>query len=208
MNLTAQIRSAILDGKYPPGSILSQTDLAREYAVSRIPIRDALLGLAADELVEVLPGRGARVVLLSAKELEEVFHLRIMLECDLLRCGVSNASKEAKAEVEYVLRRSSLEAGRPGWHIGDWDFHRTLYEAAERPRQLAMVDHLRKICVIHARKYTALATNTKRWLDDHEMIAAAYVAGHSDAASALLANHIRASLDWLLSGGGEMAEGS
>ncbi|MBF2716215.1 GntR family transcriptional regulator [Agrobacterium vitis] len=199
MDITAQLRSAILEGKYPPGTLLSQTDLAREYAVSRIPIRDALLGLAADKLIEVLPGKGARVVTLSTKELEEVFELRIMLECDLLRRAVLNAGEEAKSEVLYVLKRSSLEAGRPGWQKGDWDFHRALYSAADRPRQLALVDELRKICVVQACKYTVLAAETERWLHDHEAIVEAYVGGCADEASALLTNHLRASLDKLLS---------
>lgn len=197
MNITAQIRAAILEGRYPAGSLLSQTELAKEYTVSRIPIRDALLGLAADQLVEVIPGKGARVILLSAEELEEVFELRIMLECTLLHRAVSNADEAAKAEVLYVLRRSSLEAGRPGWHNGDWDFHRSLYSAAARPRHLAIIDHLRTICVVQACRYAALAADTPRWLDDHEAIAAAFIAGQADEASTLLASHLRASLDRL-----------
>ncbi len=199
MDLAERLRAAILGGEYPPGTLLSQTDLAQEFSVSRIPIRDALLGLVAEKLVEVIPGRGARVVRLSARELEEVFELRVMLECDLLRRAVPRADDAAKAEVEYVLRRSSLEAGRPGWHGGDRDFHRALYSPADRPRQLAMVEELRRICVLHACGYTALATETARWLQDHRAITQAFAEGRVDEACAALAGHLLAARDRLLS---------
>lgn len=193
MDLAAQIRTAILEGRYPPGTLLSQTDLAREYGVSRIPIRDALMALAADQLVEIFPGKGARVIRLLPTELEEVFDLRIMLECDLLDRAVAKADEAARQEVSYFLQRSSLEAGRPGWHRGDWDFHRALYLPADRPRQLAMVEQLRKTCVVQANCYASLATETPRWLRDHEAISEAFVSGRSTEACELLAEHLRAS---------------
>jgi len=199
MDLAGQLRAAILAGVYPPGTLLPQTDLAREFSVSRIPIRDALLSLAADKLVEVVPGKGARVIRLSAQELTEVFELRIMLEGDLLRRAVRNAGDAAKAELDYVLRRSSLEAGRPGWEKGDWDFHRTLYSAAERPRQLAMVDELRRICVVHTSGYGTLAADTARWLQDHAEIARAYGEGRAEDACAVLTGHLQAAQHRLLS---------
>lgn len=208
MDITTQLRAAILEGRYAPGSLLSQSSLAKEYAVSRIPIRDALLVLAADKLVEVVPGKGARVITLSATDLMEVFDLRIMLECDLLHRAIGNADDETKAEVLYMLQRSSLEAGRPGWHRGDWDFHHALYAAAGRPRQLAIVDDLRKICVLQASQYASLATETQRWLQDHEAIAEAYAAGNADEASALLGEHLRQSLDRLLVSAGRTEKAS
>lgn len=192
MDLAARIRSAILGGRFAPGALLSQTDLAREFAVSRIPVRDALLGLAAEKLVEVIPGKGARVIRLPAPELAEVFDLRIMLECDLLRRAVPRADAAARAEAEYALRKSSLEAGRPGWHEGDWLFHRTLYLPAGRPRQLAMVEELRRICVLHAARYAALAAATAQWLQDHEAMARAYTEGRAGEAAAILAQHLQA----------------
>jgi DNA-binding GntR family transcriptional regulator len=198
MDITTQLRMAILDGKYAPGSLLSQSGLAKHYAVSRIPIRDALQALAADKLVEILPGKGARVIALSPADLQEVFDLRIMLECDLLDRAIRNADDAAKTEVLYRLRRSSLEAGRPGWHTGDWDFHQALYAAANRPRQLAIVDNLRKICIVQASQYASLSSETQQWLQDHEQIADAYVAGRADEAAEMLAAHLGRSLACLL----------
>lgn len=192
MGLVDQIRAEILSGRYPPGALLSQTELAAAHGVSRIPVRDALQGLASEKLVEVIPGKGARVIRLSAADLDEIRDLRVMLECDLLERSIARADAAARAEVEYALRKSSIEAGRPGWRSGDWLFHRTLYLPAGRPRQLAMVEELRTGCALYVSGYDDLVVETERWLADHAAIARAFIAGKADKACAVLRRHILA----------------
>lgn len=198
MTLIEKIRTDILAGKYPPGAELSQTDLASVHGVSRIPVRDALQGLASEKLVEIVPGRGARVVSLSPVALAEIFDLRIMLECDLVRRAMEQADTNSLAEIDYALQKSSIEAGRPGWQAGDWLFHRALYEPAKRPKQLAIVEELRISCVLYAPKYEDLAGRTQDWLDDHQKIVAAYKAGRVDEAVSTLKRHIRAAATQLV----------
>lgn len=190
MALVDQIRASILTGENGPGTVLSQTELAAVHGVSRIPIRDALQTLAAEKIVVILPGKGARVIALSPDELDEIFDLRTILECDLLRRAIGRADAKAHAEAEYMLQKSSLEAGRPGWHAGDWDFHRTLYLPAGRPRQLSIIEELRTSCVLHAAGYESLASETQRWLDDHRLLVRAYINGAADEACELLRGHI------------------
>jgi len=192
MGLVDQIRADILGGRYPPGALLSQTELAATHGVSRIPVRDALQGLASERLVEVIPGKGARVIRLTGADLDEIRDLRVMLECDLLGRAIARADAAARADVDYALRKSSLEAGRPGWRTGDWLFHRTLYLPAGRPRQLAMVEELRTSCALYASGYDDLAAETGRWLADHAAIARAFIAGNADEACAVLRRHILA----------------
>lgn len=190
MALVDQIRASILNGEHGPGAVLSQTNLAAIHGVSRIPVRDALQALAAEKIVEILPGKGARVIALGLDELDEIFDLRIMLECDLMRRAIDRADARAHADAEYMLQKSSLEAGRPGWHEGDWAFHRALYLPAGRPRQLSIVEELRTSCVLHAAGYESLASETQRWLEDHRLLVQAYVNGAVDEACKLLQSHI------------------
>lgn len=192
MNLTDRIRADILSGKFEAGAVLSQVELAALYGVSRIPVRDALQMLAGEKIVEVLPGKSARVVSLSRQGLDEIFDLRVMLECDLLARAIKQATAADLVEIDYALKKSSLEAGRPGWQAGDWLFHQTLYAPAGRHRQLAIIEELRTSCILHATGYQQLATETARWLDDHERLVAAYRAGDSDTACAILRDHILA----------------
>src|SRR6185312_8061452 len=170
MTLADALRQEILTGRLPPGTVLSQTELASRFGVSRIPVRDALQQLAAQRLVLVLPGKGARVVELTQDELAEIYDLRVLLECDLLRRAIEKAGAQDHAEAEYALRKSSLEAGRPGWVDGDWLFHATLYAPAGRMKQLSMVQELRRTCAMHAARYEALADRTPAWITQHEGI--------------------------------------
>ncbi len=198
MALSDTLRKEILAGQLPPGTMLSQTELAVRFGVSRIPVRDALQQLAAERLVMVLPGKGAQVIELTDDELVEIYDLRRLLECDLLRHAIAKAGPRDHAEAEYALRKSNLEAGRPGWAEGDWLFHATLYAPAGRKKQLAIVEELRRSCLMHAIQYDKLAVKTPAWIDHHENIFRAFVEGHIENAVRCLEQHIEAARSLLL----------
>ena len=78
--IAERLRVAIQTGVYPPGTRLPERPLAAELGVSHIPVREALARLAEEGLVEREPRRGARVAALTARQLEEISSLRIVLE--------------------------------------------------------------------------------------------------------------------------------
>ena len=86
--IAASLREEILRGVIPPGQALRQEELAGRFSVSRLPVRDALLRLEAEGLVDVFPNRGAFVTTLSADEVREIYHLRILLEGDAIETAV------------------------------------------------------------------------------------------------------------------------
>lgn len=182
--------NAIMTGVYRPGTVLSQKDLAGAYGVNRIPVRDALQSLAAEKLVEIVKGKGARIPALSNSEVDEIYDLRVILECDLLARAITQATAQDHADVKYARQKSSLEAGRAGWQTGDWRFHAALYQPANRPRQTMIVDELRKSCVVHASHYAQLADQTDRWIAEHDTLANCYVERDLDKASEVLRHHI------------------
>jgi DNA-binding GntR family transcriptional regulator len=198
MDVTEALRSEILTGSLPPGTLLMQTDLAERFGVSRIPVRDALQRLAAEKLVTVMPGKGAQVVSLDRAGLVEIYDMRVLLECSLIMRATRAAGPEDHEAAGHMLRKSDLEAGRPGWAAGDWAFHAALYAPAERPRQMELVSELRRTAQVHVAHYDRLASSTPRWLDDHARLLEAFVAGHADQAAAILGAHIIAARDHLL----------
>ncbi|MEO9873391.1 MAG: GntR family transcriptional regulator [Anderseniella sp.] len=192
------LRSDILNGELPPGSELHQAGIAERFGASRIPVRDALASLAGERLVTIRPNRGARVVSLSAGEIEEVFELRIMLECNCARAAVAVASPEQVDELQYQLRRSSLEADRAGWSDGDRAFHAALYLPAKKLRHIRLIGELRNLCRVHAKGFDTLKIHTPRWLEDHEAITAEFAAGRAAACERALRGHLSATRDALL----------
>ena len=82
------LRRDISSGRFPPGSWIVQENLVDLYGVSRIPIREALKTLEAEEYVTYVPHSGYRVAELGLEELQEVFRLRAILEEILIRDGM------------------------------------------------------------------------------------------------------------------------
>src|SRR5690348_17564342 len=74
-----QLRMDILGGKFKPGQVLRQEELARMFNASRVPLREAMSRLHADGLVVQRPRRGYAVTMLEAHEIVEVFELRIVV---------------------------------------------------------------------------------------------------------------------------------
>jgi len=190
--IATQLRQDILCGKRPPGSDLPQAEIAADFGVSRIPVRDALGQLATQGLVTVTPNRGAHVLRMNATEIAEVFDLRVLLECDALARAIPALRDRDMVALDYALGFSNLEARTDRWADGDAMFHRSLYAPAHRPRQTMIIDRLRQSCQIHIAAYPQLAEKTDCWLADHAAIVTACKARNVDLAVDLLETHIRA----------------
>ena len=93
------IRQRILTGELAPGAMLNQNELAEEFGMSRIPIRDALRQLSAEGLVQLRAHATASVTPLSIHDLEELYELRLSLEPKL--CGIA-APHLTAADIEEL----------------------------------------------------------------------------------------------------------
>ncbi|MCW3474895.1 GntR family transcriptional regulator [Limobrevibacterium gyesilva] len=184
------LRADIAQGELPPGEALRQEELAERFSVSRIPIREALRRLEAEGLVVVHPNRGAYVSRLDAAEVQEIYELRILLECDLLERAMSCMSRDDLLAIETILSTAEHEAHGPRWSELDDRFHETLYAPARRPRHLAMVLTLRSSVKHYQNAYAALPRNTVEWLRDHRAIVTACRTGNCEAALRRLKQHL------------------
>src|SRR5689334_7635278 len=86
--LAESLRDRILSGEINEGDALIQDALAREYDVSRMPVREALRQLEALGLVAIQIHRGAVVTSIPTEQIAELFDLRALLECEILRCAI------------------------------------------------------------------------------------------------------------------------
>jgi DNA-binding GntR family transcriptional regulator len=94
-----RIQAAILDGEYPPGTHLQQDDLCARFGVSRTPVREALRKLQAQNLVDLVPNKGAMVCVKTRDELLEVYALRAELEGFAAGLAARNITAESLAEL-------------------------------------------------------------------------------------------------------------
>ncbi|HWD74730.1 MAG TPA: GntR family transcriptional regulator, partial [Solirubrobacteraceae bacterium] len=91
------LRARILDGTFAGGRLLSEGEVADAVEVSRTPVREALLQLAAEDMLELYPKRGALVVSVTAAELREVLVARGLLEPWAARLVAGRSDRAAVA---------------------------------------------------------------------------------------------------------------
>jgi DNA-binding GntR family transcriptional regulator len=123
----------ILSGRYPPHSRIVETRVARELGTSQAPVREALRGLEALGVVEILPFRGARVRRPSAHELLEAYAVRAELEALGARLGVPRMTDDELAGLEELHEAMQLAAEAGDRHevaVADAAFHGGLIRLA------------------------------------------------------------------------------
>lgn len=218
--IAAALRRAVIEGALQDGAVLRQADLAAKFGVSRVPIREALLKLQAEGLVEAQPRRGTVVVSLNADDFEEILEMRTALESLALKLAVPKMTAADFQAARAILDDAEQSLDRPGvrdgknefetrWGDLNWMFHRALYLAARKPRLLDSVENLHLLFARHLRMRveiiapallpSANADSTTRgtaeWagvLKEHRDILAACEQRDSRLACSILARHITA----------------
>lgn len=143
-SITNTLREAILRGQLKPGESLGQESLARQFGVSRIPVRESINQLASEGLVQSLPHRGAVVATLSVEELDELYGIVWSLEMLAARAGVPTMTDEQVAEMAHLLDRLDRERDPYEWYATNVRFHRQVLIASRQPRVMRIVDECRR----------------------------------------------------------------
>jgi DNA-binding GntR family transcriptional regulator len=196
--IASELRGELMAGVLRPGTDLSQVELAQRFGVSRIPVRDALRILAGEGLVEIEANRGAKTISLTPDEVREIYDLRILLECDCLQRAAAVMTPADLEEIDRVRLKSNLDAGGPAWADGDWAFHRAIYALAGRRRQLAMIEALRRTCVLFVSAYATMPSKKPRWLGEHEAMVKHLRKGETEQAVLTLEEHLEGAASHLL----------
>jgi len=188
------LRQRILSGEIQAGKALRQIAIATELGVSQIPVREALLQLAAEGLVDFVPHKGAVALALTADEILELSHLRALLETDLLRAAIPKLTVEQLDQAAATLDQFDrlLDGGQEIDRWGELNnrFHTQIYTAANRPLALQTIINLQ----CKADRYIRLQLRITDWIpqakQEHRQLLAYCREGNLDAATSLLARHI------------------
>ncbi len=150
------LRTAIITGAIPPGTPLVQDTLAEQLGVSRIPIREALKVLEAEEHVTYVPHVGFTVTKLDLHQLLEVFHLRSILEAEARRAGVPRVTPAVIEQMRDAMDRMELAATAAdpvATVVQNRRFHFLPMQQAPLPRTLRMITQLWDTSDPHRRLY-------------------------------------------------------
>jgi DNA-binding GntR family transcriptional regulator len=194
-----QLREAILDGEFDPGTWLRQQQLADELGVSQMPIREALKELVAQGLAEHIPYRGVRVREYSADDIADIYEIRAFLEAMAARVAAERIMPEELEELRAVTSRMegcSIPEERREHRELNSRFHEVVFTAS---RRAYLIHILRQLWMVFPsmlwRDFPPTDTELLAGQDaydphEHQAIIAALEEGNSEQAEQLMRQHI------------------
>jgi DNA-binding GntR family transcriptional regulator len=198
--LRARIRAKILSGAYAPGTQLLQDSIAAEFGTSKIPVREALLELRSEGLVDIFAHRGFQVRPLSRAEVEEVFRLRLDIEPQAAAAGAraASAADRAAAHAALVALNEGLSAGALD-SAGDLNctFHLALVVPRLNPVTSEVLYRLHTLSQRYVRRHLQPAGRVKRATREHHALFRAWVGSDAARTQRLARAHIERTRDEL-----------
>jgi DNA-binding GntR family transcriptional regulator len=193
------VKQAILDRTYAGGALLTEGQIADVTGVSRTPVREALLRLEGEGLLRLYPKKGALVLALSAREADEVFQAREMVEafaaavCLRLDEGDRAALLAALDGHLADMRRHRAAADAQALSASDRAFHAAVVAAAGNGVVARFYESLRdrQMCMTEVAMRVS-PERMDRAVAEHAAILDAVRAGDGDRLGALIAAHVHA----------------
>jgi DNA-binding GntR family transcriptional regulator len=193
-SVAIQVRAAILEGTFAPGTKLRLDELRRQYGVSLSPLREALTRLAAEGLVQITDQRGYRVAPVSAANLVEVTRLRTQLEVmaltESLRHGDDDWEDRLAAAYHRLSRLERDGKRAEGWEKAHRAFHLTLFSACGMPLLLRFCGTLHDLSDRYRRLFLATHLPDGNVPAEHQAIFEAAIARDEARAAGILTTHL------------------
>nr|WP_042669318.1 GntR family transcriptional regulator [Methylobacterium sp. B34] len=189
-----QLRLDILAGTIEPGTVFSVPSLSRSLGISTTPVREALLQLAADDLLQPIRNRGFRVVDPTLDELRNLFEVRVQLEAQafakVVRAGAVDVNDLMKWADE--IARAVRDRDVPAYLVADRSFHEALLSRAGNPILTGIVMKLRDKMRLYGIRSKAGRTRQDASVAEHYRIVDLVTGRVKDDAITLMTDHIMA----------------
>jgi GntR family transcriptional regulator, hexuronate regulon transcriptional repressor len=199
-------------GQFSVGSRLpAERELAAKYGVSRPTVREAVIALEVQGLVEVRVGSGAHVIRMPGRgdipgfnvTAFELTEARLLFESEAAALAASSVTNEDLAEISALVAEIALENQKPvGSHNADRAFHLAIARATRNAAAYDVIEHLWELrytspeaALLHEKARTA---NIKPVVEEHGAVLKALEARDPNAARAAMRTHLSAVLDSLL----------
>lgn len=195
-----RLREAIVSLELVPGTVLARQELAERFGISQTPVRDALMRLGEEGLVDIYPQHATVVSRIDIQAAKQAHFLRRSIELEVVRTLAGEASDELVARLRAQVDLLAALSGGGDYRefvAADQAFHRQMYEAAGVPdlwglvrRLSGHVDRLRRLHLPSAGKAQAVVR-------DHRRIVDAIAQRDPEAAQARLREHLSGTLGTL-----------
>jgi DNA-binding GntR family transcriptional regulator len=187
------LRTAILDGSYPPGERIRQEDVAARSGSSRIPVREALRMLDSEGLVTLVANSGAWVTKLTLSECVETYLIRERLEPLLLCTSMPRLGTAAVDRLGWLVDEMEAGAELDAFMRADREFHLSSYAGAESSEMWQIIHRMWNTTQHYRREFTRLAAQAGLSVThlEHRLLLDCIRRQDPDDAERVLVTHIR-----------------
>ena len=192
-----KLRESIIGLELSPGTVLSRADLATRFGISQTPVRDALIRLGEEGLVDIFPQHATVVSRIDVGSARQVHFLRRSIELEVVRTLAEQPEPALIAKLRTQLKLQSALVDTTDYAefvAADQAFHQALYEAAQVPdlwrltrRMSGHLDRLRRL-------HLPAKGKTRAVVRDHTAIVDAIAAGNAAKAQDALREHLSGTL--------------
>lgn len=191
--LFQRLRARIIQLDFQPGQRISETEVARYYAVSRQPVREAFIKLATAGLIDIRPQRGTFVKKIEIAAVMDARFVREAIEADVVRNIAEDvdAATIAGLRAQIAHQRRIPEDDHASFLAADETFHKTLAETAGKAYAWRVVEEVK--AQMDRVRYLSFGgtTSTTVLIDQHERIVDALEHGNRKKAESAVRQHLR-----------------
>ena len=188
------IKAQIINGHYQPGESLVESKLADELGVSRTPIREAIRLLELEGLVETIPNKGAIVLGISDKDVEDIYAIRKLIEGLAARWAAERINAVDKKELQKTIDLMEFYAQKGDLdELADLDnkFHQIIYEASGSKILNLTLSNLHQYVQLARLESLRVPNRLKKTLSEHRAILDSFLSGDLEEAEKALTEHVQ-----------------
>ena len=188
--VVAELRRRIIECDYAPGHRLTEGRLADDFGVSRNPVREAIRVLEREGFLIALPRRGAVVASISAKDVRDIFEIRMSLEVLTAKLAAQRVDPAGAAMLGELVAKASLASSAAELAALNTAFHNEICRMSGNALLIGMMETLHdRIQWIY--RQTAVERAPDSWTE-HRAMATAICAGDAEAAADAAHTHVLA----------------
>lgn len=163
-----ELRDRILTGALPAGSRIDLDAITAEFATSRTPVREALLELSFEGLVQVAPRSGVTVIGISPEDVLDSFTILGVLTGQAAAWAAERIGPEELATLRELAAEVVAKSGDDSIGEANWHFHQMIHRAAHSPRLANQIKHAAR--VVPTNFLTLFPEHEKHSLDEHAQL--------------------------------------
>lgn len=192
------IKDGILNGEYPSGTFIREEAIAKQLAVSRTPVREAINRMVSGGWLEAIPNRGARVTQWAEADVEEVFELRELLEPLAARSAAKQLTESQLKELDELQRAmnqlavKATPAARDKITGLNHRLHALIAEAANLPRVRRVLQDVVLMPVARRSFHNYNVAELQRSMNHHRELIEALRSRDGEWAAAVMRAHMLA----------------